>query len=97
MLLAGLSATLKPVSNVLLSAKGDLVFDTAAGEDSDKIKQCGFQYSAGFNWQIVSDVSLGASFGQFIGQKVDDVDYSEAGTGIGGNKTELKITAAIAF
>lgn len=96
-LLAGLSATLKPVSNVLLSAKGDLVFDTAAGEDSDKIKQCGFQYSAGFNWQIVSDVSLGASFGQFIGQKVDDVDYSEAGTGIGGNKTELKITAAIAF
>ena len=82
---AGLSATIKPVSNLLLSAGGDIIFTAI-----DDIKQAGFQYSAGFNWQIVSDVSLGANFGQYIGKE----DYEEQ---FGPNKTQLKITAAIAF
>lgn len=90
----GISATIKPVSNLLLNASGDIVFNTAGGDEKDKIEQAGFQYSAGFNFQVLSDVSLGASFGQFIGK----VDYAEKGyKDIGGNKTQLKITAAIAF
>ena len=90
----GLSATIKPVSNLLINASGDIVFNTAGGDDKDKIEQAGFLYSAGFNFQALSDVSLGASFTQFIGKG----DYSDKGYGdIGGNKTQLKITAAIAF
>lgn len=90
----GISATIKPVSNFLLNASGNIVFNTAGGDENDKIEQAGFQYSAGFNFQVLSDVSLGASFGQFIGKG----DYAEKGyKDIGGNKTQLKITAAIAF
>ncbi|MBQ9205371.1 MAG: hypothetical protein IJ158_01500 [Treponema sp.] len=89
----GLSATIKPISNVLVSLSGDIVFDAAAGDKQDEIKAAGFQYSLGANWQIVSDVSLGLNFGQFIGTD----DYSDASTRVGGNKTELKISAAIAF
>lgn len=70
------------------------MFNTAGGDDKDKIEQAGFLYSAGFNFQALSDVSLGVSFTQFIGKG----DYSDKGYGdIGGNKTQLKITAAIAF
>ena len=87
---AGLSATIKPVSNLLLSAGGDVLFTTIGGEESNKIEQAGFQYSAGFNWQIVSDVSLGANFLQYIGKE----DYE---TQFGAGKTQLKISAAIAF
>ena len=83
----GLSASIKPVEKLLLFANGDLVFDAAAGEENKDIKQAGFQYMAGLNFQAVSDVLLGASFGQFIGKE----DYEQ------GNKTQLKINAAIAF
>lgn len=92
----GISATIKPVSNLLLNASGDIVFNTAGGDEKDKIEQAGFQYSAGFNFQVLSDVSLGASFSQFISKN----EYNNAADnfrGIGGNKTQLKITAAIAF
>ena len=87
---AGLSATIKPVSNFLLSAGGDVIFTALGGDESDKIEQAGFQYSAGFNWQIVSDVSLSTAFTQYIGKE----DYENI---IGANKTQLKISAAIAF
>lgn len=92
----GISATIKPVSNLLLNASGDIVFNTAGGDEKDKIEQAGFQYSAGFNFQVLSDVSLGASFSQFISKN----EYNNAADnfrGIGGNKTQLKITATIAF
>lgn len=82
---AGLAATIKPLSNLLLLANGDLVFDAAKD-----IKYAGFQYSIGANWQAVSDVSFGINFGQFFGKE----DYEDT---IGGNKTQLKINAAIAF
>lgn len=84
---AGLSASIKPLPNFILLAGGDLVFDAKAGDKQSDIKHSGFQYTAGFNWQVVSDVSLGATFGQFIGTK----DYSDD------NKTQLRISAAIAF
>ena len=83
----GLSATIKPIPNLVVSASGDIVLDAAAGDNNDEIKTEGFQYSLGANWQVVSDISLGLSFGQFIGTS----DYEDD------NKTVLKITAAIAF
>ena len=92
----GISATIKPVSTLLLNASGDIVFNTASGDDKDKIEQAGFQYSAGFNFQVLSDVSLGASFTQFI-SKNEYNNEADKFKGIGGNKTQLKITAAIAF
>ena len=82
---AGLSATIKPIPTLLLSASGDIVFDA-----EESIKQAGFQYSLGFNWQIVSDFSFGANFGQYIGKD----DYADT---IGENKTQLKISASLAF
>lgn len=85
--LAGLSASIKPLENLLLYGSGDMVFSTAAGEELDKIEQAGFQFSLGCSWQVVSDVSLGGSYTQFIGKD----DYEE------GSKQQLKITAGIAF
>lgn len=88
--LVGLSASIKPLSNLLFFANGDVVFDAAAGDKGEKIEQAGFQYSAGINWQALSDVSLGVNFAQYIGKE----DYEAT---IGASKTQLKITAAIAF
>ena len=85
--LAGISASIKPVENFLFFAGADIVFDTLAGEEQKSIERSGLQYSAGFNWQVVSDVSLGANLSQFIG-KDDYADY---------NRTQFRITAAIAF
>ncbi len=85
--LAGISASIKPVENFLFFAGADVVFDTLAGEEQKSIERSGLQYSAGFNWQVVSDVSLGANLSQFIG-KDDYADY---------NRTQFRITAALAF
>ncbi|MBQ8013635.1 MAG: hypothetical protein IJ257_04450 [Treponema sp.] len=85
LLKAGLSASIKPVRTLILRAGGDLVFDAA-----ESINYAGIQCSAGFNWQALSDVSLGASFSQYIGKE----DYEES---IGASKTQIKINAAIAF
>ncbi|MBQ9282757.1 MAG: hypothetical protein IJ207_11285 [Treponema sp.] len=87
---AGLSASIKPVQNVLLAASGDIVFDAAAGDEGNKIEQAGFEYSVSVNIQALSDVSLGAGLTQYIGKE----DYE--GT-IGASKTQIKISAAIAF
>ena len=78
---AGLAATIKPIEQLLLSLSGDAVF--SAEKD---IEYYGFQYAAALTWQVVSDVSMGASFGQFFGKDNSDDD-----------KTQLKITANIAF
>ena len=77
----GLSASIKPLEQLLLRASGDIVFDAA-----EEIEQAGFQYAVGFDWQIVSDVALGASFGQYIGKDNSDAD-----------KTVLKCNIRIAF
>lgn len=85
--LAGLSASIKPVDNFLFFAGADIVFNTLAGDEKKDIERAGLQYTAGFNWQLVSDVSLGANLCQFIGKD----KYAD------GNKTQFRITAAIAF
>jgi hypothetical protein len=90
LLTTGLSATIKPVSNLLLYANGDVVFDAQAGTEKEEIKQAGFQYGVGFNYQVMSDVSLGVGFTQYTGKE----EYE--GT-IGAKKTQLRINAAIAF
>lgn len=84
----GLSGSIKPIDTLLASLNTDLVFDA-----SESLEFAGFQYSLGCNWQIVSDVSAGASFSQFIGSG----DYADTGNNLGGNKTQLKISASIAF
>ncbi|MBR4322938.1 hypothetical protein [Treponema sp.] len=85
LLKTGLSATIKPLSNLVFLAGGDLVFDA-----SEDIKYAGIQYLLGLNYQAVSDVSLGINFSQYIGKD----DFAES---IGKSKTQLKINAAIAF
>lgn len=87
----GLSASIKPVSNFLLTASGDLVLSTAARDEQKDIKMAGFQCSAGANWQVVSDVSLGANFIQYIATN-DDVKVQ-----IGDTRTQVKISASVAF
>ena len=89
-LTAGLSASIKPVENFLLYAGGDLVFDALSGDESEKIEQAGFQYNAGFNWSIVSDVLFCVDFVGYKGKE-------EHENTIGASKNQLKISAAIAF
>jgi len=87
----GLSASIKPISNLLLSAKANMIFSAAAGDEEKDIEFAGLQYSLGGNWQVVSDFSLGASFCQYISS---NDDFS--GT-IGDTRTQLKISASLAF
>lgn len=84
---AGLAASIKPLSNLLVYTNGDLVFDAF-----ESIKYAGIQYGLGVNWQVVSDFSVGASFGQYIAK-----DDAEIEGRIGSTKTQIKINAAIAF
>ncbi|MCR4821836.1 MAG: hypothetical protein K5873_03070 [Treponema sp.] len=82
---AGLSASIKPIKSLLVSAGGDLVFDAA-----EEINYAGIQCQAGINWQALSDLSLGVGFSQYVGKE----DYDSS---IGASKTQIKINAAIAF
>lgn len=82
----GVMASIKPLGNILLNASGDLVFKY--NDTDEKFEQAGFQYSAGLNCQALSDVSFGASITQFIGK---DDTYNVY------NKTQIKLTASIAF
>lgn len=84
---AGLAFSIKPLPNILLYTNGDLVLDAF-----ESIKYAGLQYSLGLNWQVVSDFSVGASFGQYIAK--DDPEITGR---IGDSKTQIKINAAIAF
>ena len=84
---AGLAASIKPIPNLLVYTNGDLVFDAC-----ESIKYAGLQYSLGLNWQVLSDFSVGVSFGQYIAK--DDADTIKH---IGDTKTQIKINAAIAF
>lgn len=79
--LAGLSATIKPIDQLILRAAADLIFSA-----EEEIEYTGLQYSAGLDCQIVSDVSFGATFAQLIHK--DDSSL---------NETQIRITAKIAF
>jgi hypothetical protein len=77
----GLSATVKPVKNVLAGASADIVFDAL-----DSVEYDGFQYKVNASWQIVSDVQAGAVFYQY-----KDNDTS------GRDKSCLQLKAVITF
>ena len=79
---AGINASVKPVSNLLLLAGADAVFDAM----DDSIEYKGFQYNAKINWQIVSDVLASAGITQYFDS--DDSDI---------NKTSVTIKAVISF
>ena len=79
---AGLSASIKPVKNLLVAANADAVFNT----NKNKNKYSGFQYKALANWQILSDLFAGAELSQFF-----DKDSSE------NNKTSISLKAILTF
>ena len=78
----GLAMSLKPVSNLLLGATGDVIFNAA-----ESIEYEGFQYGLNANWQIVSDVSLGATMYQYYDKEDSDSR----------NKSCIQLKAAISF
>ena len=79
---AGINASVKPVSNLLLLAGADAVFNAM----DDSIEYQGFQYNAQINWQILSDVLASAGITQYFDS--DDSDI---------NKTSVTIKAVISF
>lgn len=78
----GLSASIKPVKNLLVAANADAVFNT----NKNKNKYSGFQYKALANWQILSDFFAGAELSQFF-----DKDNSD------NNKTSISLKAILTF
>ncbi len=77
----GLTASMKPADNMLAMAGANAVFD--AKED---VEYAGFEYSASFNWQILSDVSFGADVTQYFDS--DNTDF---------DKTKISLKATISF
>lgn len=84
---AGLKGTVKPVSNLLLYAGADVLFDAADGDENDKIAYSGLQYQAGADWQVFSDLKFGASLCQYFDKDNDDSK----------NKTAIQIKAVLSF
>ena len=80
--LPGISASIKPLKSLLVSAGSDLVFST----NENKVKYAGFQYNAGADWQIVSDVYAGAALTQYF-----DKDNSN------NSRTAVSLKAVILF
>ena len=78
---AGLAASVKPVKNLLLGATGDVILNAAKD-----IEYEGFQYGLNLNWQVVSDVSLGAVWYQYFDDETSDR-----------NKNCVQLKAAISF
>ncbi|MCR5725289.1 MAG: hypothetical protein K6G80_09415 [Treponema sp.] len=72
--LAGLSTSVKPVRQLLLSLGADAIFD--AQESTCKYE--GFQWQTGANWQIASDVSLCLSAYQYKDKEDSAYDKSSA-------------------
>lgn len=70
LLKAGIAAKVKPVDNLVVSVSGDVAFD---GTKDYELK--GVQYLIGADYQIVSDVSVGASWVQYFDINKTDSDY----------------------
>ncbi len=80
--LTGMSASIKPLDSVLVNAGFDAVFST----NNNKIEYSGFQYNAGLDYQIFSDVYTGAAITQYFDKSDSDI-----------NKTAFSIKAVIVF
>lgn len=78
----GISASIKPLENLLLSAEAKAVFSTS----ENKFKYSGVQYQANAGWQILSDLFAGVEFSQYLDKENSDI-----------NKTELSIKASVSF
>lgn len=81
LLKTGLSASLKPVQNVLVGATADVICNTA-----DSFAYEGFQYGLSADYQVVSDASVGVSMYQYFDKDDDNR-----------NKSCVQLKAAIAF
>ncbi|WP_191016550.1 hypothetical protein [Treponema zioleckii] len=84
LVLGGLTATIKPVYNLLVTCSFDFAnfFEVEGFAESHK----GIQYKIGANWQLFSDVLLGLNFGQY-----HDFDIEEE------NKVSAQLKAVITF
>ncbi len=82
---AGISATIKPVDILLLSASCDFV-NFFENEELSVEKHKGIQYKIGADWQLFSDVLINASFSQYA-----DFDQDSD------NKVSAQIKAVITF
>ncbi len=80
--LTGMSASIKPLDSVLVNAGFDAVFST----NNNKIEYSGFQYNAGLDYQIFSDVYTGTAITQYFDKSDSDI-----------NKTAFSIKAVIVF
>lgn len=69
LLKAGLFATVKPLENLLFKVSADVAFD---GSKNMELK--GIQYKLAADYQIVSDVMVGASWSQYIDVNKSDAD-----------------------
>lgn len=78
----GASVSLKPVNTFLAVLSGEAVFDAQSSSAAYE----GFQWQANVNWQIVSDVSVSATFGQYFDNDIAPRD-----------KTICDLYAAISF
>ncbi len=80
--LTGISASIKPFDSILAKAGFDAVFST----NDNKIEYSGFQYNAGLDYQILSDVYTGAAITQYFDKNDSAI-----------NKTAISIKAVILF
>lgn len=79
---SGLSASIKPVPSLLVSGGADVLFSTA----DKKFEYRGFQYNAGINWQILSDLLAGCDVTQYFDDKNSDI-----------NKLSVTVRAVLTF
>lgn len=70
LLKTGISAKVRPINNLLISVSGDVAFD---GSKNFELK--GAQYKVGADYQVVSDVLIGASWVQYFDINKTDLDY----------------------
>ncbi len=82
--MGGLMATIKPLSNLLLTCSCDYVNFFEVEEITPEHK--GIQYKLGANWQLFSDVLLGLNFSHYYDFDIDD-----------DNKVSAQVKAVITF
>ncbi|MBP5283945.1 MAG: hypothetical protein J6Y93_04710, partial [Treponema sp.] len=77
----GLGFSFKPVTSLLFAANAAAVLNP-----EDSFSYAGFEYSAGLNWQIVSDVLVAGKVSMYFDSENSDM-----------NKNEFSLTALITF
>lgn len=87
----GISAKIKPLENILISANCDTIFNALSNNNKNdnfnKIKYYGFEFAIDVIYQVKSDFQLGTNFCQFI----DRNNSNEA------KKSYINLHATLAF